>query len=172
MSKILLALDQSTTTTGFAIFSDRKLIKSGTISFSESDYLKRTVRLKTWMLSLIQDLGSGNVEVALEDIQLQHYEPNGGKIQSKDFGVTTYKKLAHLQGVLMATCLEYNIKCTVTPPSTWRKTCNIQGSYRNEKKQGTVEFIEKQYNKTVSSDEADAICLGYHVLQEQGLDWS
>ena len=49
MSKFLLALDQSTQTTGYAVFKDRELITVGHISPSGNDYMKRIVKTRNWL---------------------------------------------------------------------------------------------------------------------------
>ena len=78
MAKFLLALDQSTQTTGYAVFKDRELIAVGHISPSGNDYMKRIVKTRNWLERIITTL-DGEVEVVLEDIQLQELEPNGTK---------------------------------------------------------------------------------------------
>ena len=83
MIKYLLALDQSTATTGFAMFRNGELLKAGHVSPIEKDYVERIVALRQWIERIINTLDS-ELEVALEDIQLQQFEPNGGKRVSKD----------------------------------------------------------------------------------------
>ncbi len=62
--------------------------------------------------------------VALEDIQLQKFE-NGE-------AVTTYKKLAHLQGVLKNYCYENGFVYKIIPPATWRHHSEIKGKTRTD----------------------------------------
>lgn len=58
-------------------------------------------------------------EVVLEDIQLQKF--------GEQEAVVTYKKLAHLQGVLKNYCYESGIPYKVVSPSTWRTFSDIKG---------------------------------------------
>lgn len=171
LSKFLLALDQSTATTGYAIFKDQELLTYGHLS-PDGEYLNRIVELRDWVDKVTESLNN-DLEVAIEDIQLQEYEPNGGKKFSKDFGVTTYKKLAHVQGAILSLIVKKNIPYYIVPSAAWKKTCQIKGRIRNEQKKNAQEFVIKNYNIKPTQDEADAICIGYHILQNcVGFDWS
>lgn len=171
MSKFLLALDQSTATTGYAVFKDQELLTVGHIDPSGSDYLERIVHLRRWLNNIINTLEE-DIEVAIEDIQLQQFEPNGTGRQSKDFGVTTYKKLAHVQGAILNLLVARKIKYSIIPSSSWKKTCKIKGQHRNEQKKMAQQFVKETYNIKATQDEADAVCIGYHALKNKGLDWS
>jgi hypothetical protein len=48
--------------------------------------------------------------------------------------VTTYKKLAHLQGVLKNYCYENGVPYLIVPPATWRNFSNIKGKNRTDRK--------------------------------------
>ena len=78
-------------------------------------------------------------------------------------GVTTYKVLAHLQGVLINLCFERNIPCEVVHVSTWREYCKIKGKTRTDKKRNAQLQVKEWYDITVSNDEADAICIGRYA---------
>lgn len=171
MSKFLLALDQSTQTTGYAVFKDRELITVGHISPSGNDYMKRIVKTRNWLERIIFTL-DGEIEVVLEDIQLQELEPNGTKKFAKNMGVDVFKKLAHVQGALISLLEEKKIKYSVVIASSWKKSCKITGIHRDEQKKSAQAFVLKNYNKKVTQDEADAICIGYHHLKNTGFDWS
>lgn len=171
MSKYLLALDQSTQSTGYAIFLNGQLLKHGCFSPSHRDYLIRISKLCEWVESIIDTLGD-ELEIAIEDIQLQEFEPNGTGRKFQDVGIQTFKKLAHVQGALLNLFIKRNIPYQLVYSSSWKKTCEIKRTYRNEEKKATQQFILNRYNESVSSDEADAICLGYHVLNLRGHDWT
>lgn len=169
MSKFLLALDQSTAITGYAVFKGQELITYGHIH-PEGEYMLRISKLRDWLENIIDTL-NGDVEVIIEDIQLQKYEPNGKKIKAKDFGVVTYKKLAHVQGALLSLLEKENIKYDVISSSAWKKTCGVTGKIRNEQKKNAQAFVINKYKIKPTQDEADAICIGYHALN-RGFDWS
>jgi hypothetical protein len=71
-------------------------------------------------------------EVVFEDIQLQ--KGTNTETFNGDMGVTTYKKLAHLQGVLMNYCYEKKITFRIAAPATWRTHSDVKGRYRTDKK--------------------------------------
>ena len=162
-SKFIVALDQSTQLTGYAIFQDKDLIAHGVFSPS-GDYEHRIVKLRQWLLDKLEPL-KPNVEVYFEDIQLQ--DLGGGSI-----GVTTFKKLAHVQGALIITCIEENIPYTIVPAATWRKTCGVKGRVRNEYKPAAQAHVLEKYGIQATEDEADAICIGEYGVKNFSLDWS
>ena len=179
MTNFLLALDQSTQTTGYAIFKDGELIRSGHVS-PTGEYITRIVKLRAWVNQVINTLLAFSedaiVEVAIEDIQLQEFEPNGGKRVSRDLGVTTFKKLAHVQGALLTLFEELKIKYHIVPSATWKNQCKITGKKRDEQKRKAQEFVITNYNIKPTQDEADAVCIGHSVLKKEpqtsGFDWS
>ena len=162
-SKFIIALDQSTQLTGYAIFQDKDLIAHGVFSPS-GDYEHRIVKLRQWLLDKLEPL-KPNVEVYFEDIQLQ--DLGGGSI-----GVTTFKKLAHVQGALIVTCIEENIPYTIVPAATWRKTCGVKGRVRSEYKPAAQAHVLEKYEIQATEDEADAICIGEYGVKNFSLNWS
>ena len=54
-NRLILALDQSTNVTGFAVFNNSQLKNHGTISFGGMDYLDRIIKLCDWVRRFIQD---------------------------------------------------------------------------------------------------------------------
>ena len=85
MSK-LLALDQATRITGFAVFDNGSLIKVGKFDISPAgDIGDRLVRFRKKIISLIEEY---NIDkVCFEEIQLQNNVMNN---------VDTFKKLANV----------------------------------------------------------------------------
>lgn len=162
-SKFIIALDQSTQLTGYAIFQDKDLIAHGVFSPS-GDYEHRIVKLRQWLLDKLEPL-KPNVEVYFEDIQLQ-------ELGKGNIGVTTFKKLAHVQGALIVTCIEEDVPYTIVPAATWRKTCGVKGRVRNEYKPAAQAHVLEKYGIQATEDEADAICIGEYGVKNFSLDWS
>lgn len=162
-SKFIIALDQSTQLTGYAIFQDKDLIAHGVFSPS-GDYEHRIVKLRQWLLDKLEPL-KPNVEIYFEDIQLQD-------LGRGNIGVTTFKKLAQVQGALIVTCIEENIPYTIVPAATWRKTCGVKGRVRSEYKPAAQAHVLEKYGIQATEDEADAICIGEHGVKNFSLDWS
>lgn len=95
--------------------------------------------------------------VIIEDIQLQTYKKNN---EQTGEAVITFKKLAHLQGVLKNYFFEKDIDYRVVPPATWRTHSEVKGNHRTDQKRNAQLKIKKLYDVTVSQDEADAILIG------------
>lgn len=150
----VLALDQASRTTGFSIFDNGKLIKYGTFHTDLDDEIARCVRIKSWLLSMIENWRPDFI--ALEGIQLQE---EGTTVK---MGVTVFQTLARLQGILMETCFNANIPYEVCPTNTWRHACGVKGKARSDKKRSMQLLVEQWYDVQVSDDEADAIGIGYY----------
>lgn len=148
----VLALDQSTVCTGFAIFINHNLEKSGIFKPSE-ELFKRIHQTKEYIRKLIKN---NNIDyVFIEDIQYQKNQK-------------TYKILANLQGVIINLLVELNIQFEIIPPSVWKSWNGIKGRKRAEQKKNTQEKCKEIYGREAMEDEADAICIGLyglHVLQ-------
>ena len=150
----VLALDQATKVSGYSIFDDNKLIKYGIFSTNLDNEIKRDLDIKNWLINLINNWQPDYI--ALEGIQLQ--EDTGRKI-----GVTTFETLARLQGILMATVEELNLPYLICPTNTWRKYSNVKGRARTDKKRSAQLIIKKDYDISVTEDEADAILIGKYA---------
>lgn len=170
MATFLLALDQATQITGFAVYKNQKLIAHGHKTFSNNDYVTRIKDQRTWLKSVINSV-DGDVEIAIEDIQLQEHQEQGNGV-----GLQTFKKLAQLQGALLSLFKEMNIDYHIVAPSEWRKTCGLplgRGVKRAQQKAAAQAYVKDTFAIDATEDEADAICLGKHiVIQTNCYDWS
>lgn len=165
-TKRVLAFDQATHVSGWAVFDGKHLIKSGIFETDENDEMTRDTQIRDWVVSLVKmwepDL------VGLEDIQLQKTDGN--------INVVTYKILAHLQGILMQTLHEMKIEYKLCPCNTWRNHCGVKGRTKSDKKKSMQMIVKKIYDITVTNDEADAIGIGKFLgdtitVQNQIFDW-
>jgi Holliday junction resolvasome RuvABC endonuclease subunit len=85
----LLALDQASVTTGYAIFQDKKLVKYGKITLDDPNVGTRLAVLRQTLIDMINEY---NITcIAFEDIQLQASVGNN---------VKTFKVLANVFGVI------------------------------------------------------------------------
>ena len=100
MSK-LLALDQSSQITGYAVLDNGKIVKVSHFEIT-GDLGDRLVKLRDKIISLIEEYNID--EVVFEDIQLQ--DVNG----SKEVGIKTFKVLAEVFGVVYELLMEKKIK--------------------------------------------------------------
>lgn len=152
----VLGLDQATRTTGWAIFENGKLIRYGTFTTKSNDEPQRINEVKEWLWNIISVWKIDYVQ--MEDIQLQdHSEGN------RDMGVTVYKALAHLQGVLENLCLSNDIDHSFVFPATWRKYNDIKGRSRADKKKNAQLRVQSLYGFAATADECEAICIGAYA---------
>ena len=144
----VLALDQSTTVSGYAIFINQNLEKSG-IFKPTGKLFERIHQTKEYIRELIQD---NNIEyVFIEDIQYQKNQK-------------TYKILANLQGVIINLLVELNIGFEIIPPSRWKSWNGIKGRKREQQKENTKKKVKEIFERDFKEDEADAICIGLYAL--------
>ena len=151
----LLALDQASHTTGYAIFDNSKLVKCGHFITSLSSEIERLSAVKTWLISMIEEWRPDFI--GLEGIQLQD-ESSGQKM-----GVDVFQTLARLQGILMEVCYERNIPFEICPTGTWRHACGVKGRTRSDRKKSMQIIVLNKYGLKVSDDESDAIGIGQYL---------
>lgn len=159
----LLALDQATHITGWAVFEEGKLIQQGKIEANQSDLGERLCYIKQEVLKLIKTYLID--EVVLEDIQLQNNVMNN---------VQTFKSLAELFGVLYETFTEMKIVNSALLASSWKSTLGIKGKDRAAQKRNAQAWVQTEYGLKVTQDVADAVCIGSAYLKRQNsaYDWS
>lgn len=161
----LLALDQASRTSGFAVFEDGKLYDYGTFTFVDDNVGERLFKIRERVAKLIADYDIDFV--AFEDIQLQNNTNN----------VKTFKILAEVFGVIYELVSELKLPHEVVFSGSWKSTCGVKGRTRPEQKKNAQAYVLQQYNIKATQDESDAICLGTHVLlntqiEKSDYDWS
>ena len=156
--KRIIALDQATKVTGYAIYDGSELIKYGTFETTLNNEIARDNATKNWLLSMIQNWQPDGV--AIEGIQFQD------NLGGYSIGVTTFETLARLQGILMEACYEQGIKYEVYPTNTWRKGCGVKGRARTDKKRSMQLLAKQWHDVSLTEDEADAVGIGYYASKE------
>lgn len=151
----LLALDQASLTSGFAVFKNGKLYDYGKFTFSDDDIAKRLVKIRNKVIELIEQYEI--TEVAFEDIQMQNNVNN----------VQTFKTLAEVYGVILELLQEKEMKYIIISSNTWKSTLGIKGRARAEQKRNAQQFVLNTYNIKAIQDTCDAICIGTHVINNQ-----
>lgn len=159
----LLALDQSSHITGYAIFKDGKLEKFGKFDCNETDIGERLLSIRNKVKTLIVDNAIN--EVIFEDIQLQGNVANN---------VQTFKILAEVFGVIYELTTEMKIKNSAVLASSWKSALSIKGRSRPEQKRAAQAYVVNKYNQKPTQDECDAICIGEYLLSKNNssFDWS
>jgi len=125
-AKRILALDQSTKITGYSVFDNDELITYGTFETQLADDVARDHEVKVWLISMLDAWKPDYI--GIEGIQYQ-----------QSFGVTTFEKLARLQGILLELCYDLGYKYSICPTNTWRHHCGVKGrSITNSTKIPTI----------------------------------
>ena len=159
----ILAVDQATHVSGYAVFSNKDLIDYGTFKTTVEDQIETCIQVKQWMISLIDQYEIDFV--GLEGIQYQIAA-----------GVTTFEALARLQGILAATCVEEKVKYKIVNTNTWRDHCGVKGKTRPDKKRSMQRLVNEWFGINVKDDIADAIGIGKYFCDLQTpkveiIDW-
>jgi Holliday junction resolvasome RuvABC endonuclease subunit len=162
----LLALDQSSRITGWAIFNDGKLVKYGKFNAELiSDNIgERLEYIRNKVKELINE--NGIEEVIIEDIQMQGNVVNN---------VQTFKTLAEVFGVISELLVEMKIPQSAVLASSWKSALGIKGRARAEQKRNAQQWVVDTYSVKPTQDECDAICIGAHKNKNSadvGFDWA
>lgn len=160
----ILALDQASITTGFAIFENGKLVDYGKFTFEDADVAVRLVKIRNKVIDLID---KNNIDkVVFEEIQLQNNVVNN---------VKTFKVLAEVYGVILELVQEKKLSYDTVLAGTWKSFLKIKGSQRAEQKKNAQIFIKDTFNIKATQDVCDAICIGMYACNQQTneeFDWS
>lgn len=157
----ILALDQASRITGWAIFDGGELIEYGAIDASRySDLGDRLYTLRNSVKNIITEFKID--KVILEDIFLDEQKVNN---------IQTFKVLAEVFGVLYELCVELKIPVEAVLAGTWKSSLHIKGRTRPEQKKSAREWVLNNYNIKTVQDAADAICIGAHILRQSINNW-
>lgn len=149
-----LALDQALGTSGWAVFDDKTLIAADTFSVSKTAPMDRR------LLEIYKNLTDLYHEYEFEKIYFEDIQLQAGN-------ALTYKHLAYAQAAIILWCGHMNMDWSMSAPSHWRKVLGGGfGRKRAEQKRYAIQLVQKWYNIEVSSDIADAICIGRATIQE------
>lgn len=148
----ILALDVSTTSTGYAIYVDDKLVRYGFIKPKEKDWVDRVRKMSDEVVLLSQEFNI--TTVVIEDTFFLK-------------NIKTVKKLCLAQGMLLGQLPKANLIQVF--PNTWKKHFGLgKGkATRDEQKQTSISVAETLFliSNRINDDEADAILMGRYVLE-------
>ena len=160
----LLALDQSSYTTGYSVFKNGQPVIISHFTAQGDDLGKRLEQIKSNIIELIAKYDID--EVVFEDIQLQ--DMAGGK----EVGIKTFKILAEVFGVVHELLTEMEMDYTIVPPVVWKATFKIAGKGRKVEKKMAQDYVFNTYGIKCTEDEADATCIGAHVIKKQSSEFN
>lgn len=148
----ILALDVSTTSTGYALYVGDKLTKFGFIKPTGKDWLVRVRKMADKVTKLDEEYSIDTV--VIEDTFFLK-------------NIKTVKKLCLAQGILLGQLPEANLIQVF--PNTWKKHFGLgKGkATRDEQKQTSISVAETMFliGHGINDDEADAILMGRYVLE-------
>ena len=155
---VILAFDQASSVTGWAVFSDGWLTDYGVIKVKTYHTTPdERIMEMFWKIRKTMEQFEPDV-VVMEDV-------------AKQKNVYSLIRLARVQGAMMEMCREMGIGMPdIVKPSTWREALHFkQGrTERKELKRQAQAFVNDKYGMTVSEDEADAICIGeYYMISKE-----
>lgn len=147
---IILAIDPSTTSTGWCIFNtDMDYYEDyGTIKPAVKNPIRRIIEIYKQLRELIRVWKPELV--VIENLSVTR-------------NANTTKILAGLQLCIEMLCVSQSLLYTVVRPSEWRKVVGIKGRTRVDQKANAVKYITRKYKIKVNEDEADAICIGEYA---------
>jgi len=153
----LIAIDQSSSKSGIAVFDGTDLMRRDIIKLPASVPADRR-----------------NIEMMHQiEVLLQRYQPDTVIIEDVQMQKSVYPViiLARLQGMIMALCDRYKVDCKMYLPTTWRKQLGFQqgkGVTRQDLKQQATDFVNASYGINVGEDVSEAICIGLAHLNYIG----
>lgn len=157
----ILALDQSSHITGYAVFKDRALVDYGKLDLQNPNIDVRLVQLRQFLIELIETYKIDYV--IYEDIQQQNNIANN---------IQTFKTLAEVYGVVSELLEELKIPHSSILSTQWKSTLGIKGKNRSEQKRNAQQYVQDNYGIKPTQDEADSICIGLHYLKKNTNDWT
>ena len=150
-------IDASTSSTGFAILDDGKLVFQTTISLK--NIKDQQTRINQMMVSL------GHL--------IKEYNPDCLFVEDSWKASTEVTKLlSYIIGAIMYICIATNTGFNKLRPSSWRKAAGVeQGKKKREElKKEAIERVKKEFNIDVGDDAAEAILIAKaaFILTDEG----
>ena len=144
---VLLALDQSTRCSGYAVFEDGEYVCSGVIDKSKSklNTHERSFEMARDLWRVIKKYKPDHL--VIEDVQNQS-------------NTKTVIILSRLQGMLIGYAEAHKVKTHILLPSMWRSALKFkQGPKvkRDELKRQSIDFVKEKYGLDLLEDEAEAV---------------
>lgn len=147
---IVLALDPSTTSTGWCIYNTEldTYEDYGTIKSKAHNAIWRIIEIRKNIVELV-NVWKPEL-VVIEDLSVTR-------------NASTVKLLAGLQIEIEIICEKREYLYQLVRPSEWRKVVGIKGQKRKEQKANTIKHVKEKHGIDVNEDEADAICMGEYA---------
>lgn len=149
----IIAFDQSTTATGWAVLEKEtaKIIEYGVLkpTGETNDRIRQTVKQCLWLVDEFE-------------VTFVFIEGIYAKLNPRVFEI-----LAKLSGTLEIMLEEKGYIVNVVKPSEWRKRVGIKNRKRAEVKKEAIELVRTLYDITASEDECEAILFARAFCDKQ-----
>lgn len=164
-NEIILSLDASSTSTGWAIFNNNELLSYGVIQPDGEDWRDRLLHQASKLDEVIENFHPN--KIIMEDVPLKS---NNSKV---------LVILGAVQGFILGIASSYGIPIKFVLPSEWRSPLNLydgtrDGTKRKELKKKSIEKANEIFglslvwvspsSKKNMDDISDAILLGYSQI--------
>lgn len=164
---IIMGIDGSTTSTGWSIFDNDKLIGYGVIKPKGADWRERIMDESLTFDKIFKKYRPE--KIYMEDVPL------------KD-GKLTILKLGAVQGSVLTLCAIYGVEPVYLLPSDWRSPLNLydgtrEGTHRDVLKKKAIEMANKVFglkldwvapkSKKNQDDIAEAILVAYSQIKKR-----
>ena len=163
MINILLSLDASISSTGYAIFNEGKLVTYGKIITEKKKFETEDLRIN----HICDEIKKLLLNYKIDEVVCEN--------QFVSVNKSTILILRKLIGAIVRTVNEFNIEMIYYSPAQWRSLLKINSGKSIDKKEKAYrflvnnniidfKFIPKGVNK--NDDIVDAICIGIAYIKE------
>ena len=153
MAVKLIALDNATKTSGYAIFNGEELVESGIFTV-KGDLEERLIAMKH---KIIDKCKEKDVTCLIMEQEQIH---KGGAVTNA---------LCKLQGVTLSVTDDLQLAYVIIPINTWRLDCGIKHNMKRDlQKAEAIKKVKELYGvETKSDDEAEAILIGRFAVKNK-----
>lgn len=152
---MVLAIDASTKSSGFAVYENQELKHYGCITAGSTNVFKRIHKM-------VDELEKVLIEYKIDNVIIEDVTP-----QDVHENIQVHKTLTYLQGYILEMLDNHNIRPKFYTASEWRKKCGIhtgRGIRRESLKPKDIQFVRSQFGIQANDDVADAICIGFAAV--------
>lgn len=152
----MVSADTSTTCTGLALYINGKLKEYIELSLPSKKYHDTEERMSLMAKNIVTTLSKWKADMVYIEIP----QGAGGNVKLA-------RQLGEMLGVVRGWCASHDADYTEMEPSEWRAWAGFDqgGKKRPELKQMSIDLVKERHNIDVGDDVADAINIGYGVLQ-------
>lgn len=151
----ILAFDQATLKTGYALFDGEDMVEHGVLKVKRKDYVSTDLRCRAMALAIDEMIRERHPDlVVIEDVVLQK-------------NPKVLIQLSRIQGEIIGYCDMMDMPIEIMSTSTWRTALGFRPNQpRIDLKAEAQQFVLDTFDLFVTDDEADAICMAYVVWKD------